>query len=105
MAGIGHGQGLRAVRHKIASENRRTLSACKRRRIKAKCFRKRRIEKHLLCLSHGDTMLLVFSLVTGIPLEASDLGKVKHFCILPSHTFLLSSLSKCRAPERAPRAG
>jgi len=49
-------------------------------------------------------MLLVFSLVTGIPLEASDLGKVKHFCILPSHTFLSSNLNKRRAPERAPRA-
>ena len=45
MAGIGHGERLGTLRHKIAGENRRTLGASKRRRIKAKRFRKRHVEK------------------------------------------------------------
>ena len=57
MAGIGHGEWLRAIRHKIAAENRSPLSTRQRRRIKPQRFGKRRVEKHEPRRRHGNGRL------------------------------------------------
>jgi len=38
----------------------------------------RRIEKHLLSLSHADPMLVVLASIAGIPLKTNDGGQIDH---------------------------
>jgi hypothetical protein len=45
--------------------------------------KKRRIEKHLLRLSHRDTVLLIFPSIAFIPFEANDIGKILQLSQLP----------------------
>ena len=60
----------------------------------------RGVEKHLLCLRHRDAMLVfAFAGIASVPIEAADLGKINHFCILPSHTLLVSSAAGAHSLE------
>src|SRR5665213_2742946 len=49
------------------------------------------IEKNLLRLGVRHVVLVVLACVSCIPVEASNQGKIKHFCILLQYTYWASA--------------
>src|ERR1039457_5893391 len=63
--------------------------------------KKRRIETHLLRLSHRDTVLLIFPSIAFIPFEANDIGKILQLSQLPpSDSLQIPPLAGVSTSER-----